>query len=141
MLRKLMIALWALAMLSSGAMAQGLYSLASWEVVSVPFSFAVGDRTLPAGTYTFQVNLERRMVVIESEDRHTLMFHVNFSDLSKEPAHGQMVFKHSGDAFILTKVRVQGSTSEADLVLGKREKQIARAERPEDNVVVLAGKR
>jgi len=138
---KLMIALWTLVMLSSAAMAQGLYTLTSWEVASIPFNFVVGSRTLPAGTYTFEVNLEKRMVIIESEDRHTLMFHVNFGELLKTPAHGQVVFKHDGEAFILTKVRAQGSTTEAELMLGKREKHIAHAPRPEDNVVVAAGKR
>lgn len=141
MLKKSMIALWTLVVLSSGAMAQGLFAQTSREVASIPFNFAVGDRTLAAGTYIFAVNLEKRVMLIESEDRHALMFQVNFGDLTKAPVHGQVVFKHSGDAFILTKVRLQGSTNEAKLVPGKREKQIAQVNRPEDNVVVAASKR
>ncbi len=36
--------------------------------VTVPFEFAAGDKVLPAGAYTVQVNPERGSVVLRGED-------------------------------------------------------------------------
>jgi hypothetical protein len=49
--------------------AQSIYTLTNRQIASIPFRFSVGNMVLPAGNYTFSVNLQKQIVVVQDEDR------------------------------------------------------------------------
>jgi hypothetical protein len=108
---------------------QSIYSLTNRQIASIPFRFSVGDMVLPAGTYTFLVNLQKQIVVVQDEDRKAWMFQFNVGEATTA-SRGQVVFGHyDPDLFVLQRLRLNGSTVEVRLVPGKIEKEIARAEK------------
>jgi hypothetical protein len=110
---------------------QSIYNLTTRQIASIPFRFAVGNMVLPAGTYTFDINLQKQIVVVQGEDRKAAwMFRFNSWDARTPASHGQVVFGHyTPDLFVLQRLRLDGSTVEARLVPGKIEKEITRAEK------------
>lgn len=126
---------------SAAAVAQTLFTLNNGQIASIPFRFTVGDRTMPAGTYIFEVNREHGVAVLEDEERRPLMFFVDFGETRKASPTGQIVFRHYGDEFFLKKVRLLGSTSEVLFRTGPLEKQLAKADHAADDTVVQASVR
>ena len=110
---------------------QSIYNLTTRQIASIPFRFAVGNMVLPAGTYTFYINLQKQIVVVQVEDRKAAwMFRFNTWDASTPASHGQVIFGHyTPDLFVLQRLRLDGSTVEARLVPGKIEKKITLAEK------------
>ena len=130
MLKKLMLVVAVLLACSILGNGQSIYSLTNRQIASIPFRFSVGNMVLPAGTYTFLVNLQKQIVVVQGEDRKARMFQFNVAESSTPASHGQVVFGHyDPDLFVLERLRLDGSTVEARLVPGKIEKEIARAEK------------
>ena len=130
MLRKLMLVVAVLLACSILGSSQSIYTLTNREIASIPFRFSVGNMVLPAGNYTFLVNLQKHIVVVQDENRKAWMFQFNAEDASTPASHGQVVFGHyDPDLFVLQRLRLNGSTVEARLVPGKIEKEIARAEK------------
>lgn len=115
---------------------QSIYSLTNRQIASIPFRFSVGNMVLPAGTYTFLVNLQKQIVVVQDKDWKAWMFPFNVGEASTA-SHGQVVFGHyDPDLFVLQRLRLNGSTVEVRLVPGKIEKEIARAEEAGPAVVL-----
>ena len=115
---------------------QSIYTLTNRQIASIPFRFSVGDMVLPAGTYTFLVNMQKQIVVVQDKDRKAWMFQFNVGEASTA-SHGQVVFGHyDPDLFVLQRLRLNGSTVEVRLVPGKIEKEIARAEEAAPAVVL-----
>jgi hypothetical protein len=130
MLKKLTLVAAVLLACSILGNAQSIYSLTNRQIVSIPFRFSVGDMVLPAGTYTFLVNLQKQIVVVQDEDRKAWMFQFNVEEASRPASHGQVVFgNYDPDLLVLQRLRLNGSTVEVRLVPGKIEKEIARAEK------------
>ena len=130
MLRKFMLVVAVLLACSILGNAQSIYSLTNREIASIPFRFSVGNMVFPAGNYTFVVNLQKHIVVVQDENRKSWMFQFNSEDASTRASHGQVVFGHyDPDLFVLQRLRLDGSTLEARLVPGKIEREIARAEK------------
>jgi hypothetical protein len=142
MLKKLMLVVASLLASSILGNGQSIYNLTNRQIASIPFRFAVGNMVLPAGTYTFDINLQKQIVVVQSEDRKAWMFQSNNWEASTPAPHGQVVFGHyDPDLFVLQRLRLDGSTVEARLVPGKIENVITRAQKAGRTVVVLASTR
>jgi hypothetical protein len=77
----------------------------------IPFSFNVGNRTLPAGDYTVKVlnpNSDRRVLQIRSKDgRLSALIHANDST-SKNPNDAKLVFNRYGDTYFFAKAQMAG---------------------------------
>jgi hypothetical protein len=72
-------------------------------VSNVPFEFAVGGVTLPAGVYTLgKAEANSGLVLIRSQDRGALLLPITFDEASVGRA--QFDFEHVGDRYFLSKV-------------------------------------
>ena len=141
MTRKLATLAAALCILSLLGFAQARFTLSSSHVVTVPFSFVAGNRTMAAGTYNLQVDTEKQIVVLRGENQPPLVMLANREELQRPAAHSQLIFQRYGSQYALKNIRLQASAEGESLVLGPLEKEIARSEKAAETVVVQAGTR
>ena len=127
--------------LSLMGFAQTRFTLVNTQIVTVPFSFAAGNRTMSAGTYNVQVDTEKQIVVLRGENQPALMLLANREELRKPAAHSQLIFQRYGSHYVLKNIHVQASAEGESLVPGTLEKEIARNEKAAETVAVQAGTR
>jgi hypothetical protein len=106
--------------------------------VSVPFGFIAGDRSLPAGDYSVQVNPERGSVVLHQEGQSPLILLTNQRESTNTPPRGKLVFKRYGANFFLSEVWNQDNATGQALTPSAAEKEMARHKQPEQILVVQA---
>ena len=106
--------------------------------VSVPFGFVAGDKFLPAGDYSVQVNQERGTVVLRQEDQSPLMILTIRKESRSVPQRGRLVFQRYGTSFFLAEVWNQDNSTGQTLAPSAREKEMARHKQPEQILVVQA---
>src|SRR6266498_1595955 len=104
--------------------------------VSVPFGFVAGDKFLPAGDYSVQVNQDRGTVVLRHEDQSPLMILTIRKESRSVPQRGRLVFQRYGTSFFLAEVWSQANATGQTLTPGAREKELARHKQPEQILVV-----
>ena len=106
--------------------------------IVIPFTFTVGDKLLPAGDYTVQVNQERGTVVLRHEGQSPLMILTNRKESRSAPQRGNLIFKRYGLSFFLSEVWSQGNDTGQTLIPGAREKETARNAPAEQLLAVQA---
>ncbi len=106
--------------------------------VTVPFAFAAGDKLMPPGDYTVQVNVERESVVLRGEGHKPLMLLTIRKESRSAPQRGKLVFQRYGTSFFLAEVWSQDNATGATLAPSAREKELARNKQPEQILVVQA---
>lgn len=106
----------------------------------VPFTFTVGDKSLPAGDYTVRIlnpTSDRKTLQIRSEDgRVSAMVQtlgVN-SALAKET---KLVFRRYGEQYFFAQAQMAGDTTSLAATKTRAERATQRAmKRPDSNTVV-----
>ena len=106
--------------------------------VSVPFGFIAGDKSLPAGDYSVQVNPERGSVVLHQEGQSPLILLTNQRESTNTPPRGKLVFKRYGANFFLSEVWNQDNATGQALTPSAAEKEMAHNKQPEQILVVQA---
>ena len=106
--------------------------------VTVPFEFAVGDKLLPAGDCTVQLNPERGTVVLRGEGQKPLMLLTARKESRSAPQGGKLVFQRYGTSFFLNEVWSQDNSTGQTLAPSAREKEMAREKQPQQMLVLLA---
>ena len=104
--------------------------------VTVPFEFAAGDKVLPAGDYTVQVNPERGSVVLRGEGHRSQILLTIRKESRTVPVLGKLVFQRYGASFFLAEVWSQNNATGATLAPSSREKELARKKQPDRKSVV-----
>jgi hypothetical protein len=75
-------------------------------------SFVIGDKTLPPGDYTFRVESNTDLGVMEVQSQngeHVAQFNIRQSVDNHRPKHSELVFRKIGDTEFLSKVYEAGS--------------------------------
>ena len=106
--------------------------------VSVPFGFIAGDKSLPAGDYSVQVNPERGSVVLHQEGQSPLILLTNRRESVNTSPRGKLVFKRYGANFFLSEVWNQDNATGQALTPSDAEKEMAHKKQPEQILVVQA---
>ena len=106
--------------------------------VTVPFAFAAGDKLMPPGDYTVQVNVERESVVLLGEGHKPLMLLTIRKESRSAPQRGKLVFQRYGTSFFLAEIWSQDNATGETLAPSAREKELARNKQPEQILVVQA---
>ena len=106
--------------------------------VTIGFEFAAGDKLLPAGDYTVQLNPERGTVVLRGEGQKPLMLLTARKESRSAPQRGKLVFQRYGTSFFLAEVWNQDNSTGQTLAPSAREKEMAREKQPQQFLVVLA---
>jgi hypothetical protein len=95
----------------------------------IDHSFLIGDKTLPPGDYTFRVEENSDLGVMEVQNKsgeHVAQFNVRRSVDNHRPKHSEIVFRKFGDTEFLSKVYEAGSKTGVSLTeTSKQEAQLA----------------
>jgi len=93
--------------------------------VTVPFSFVAGNKNLPAGDYTIELNRENHSVIFRSEDpsgNNAVMLATN-SEGGANPDKTYAIFQRYGAHYFLASVWREGVGQ--TLIPGKLERELA----------------
>jgi hypothetical protein len=80
-------------------------------VAQVPFEFMVANKTVPAGEYTVQAfTMDGNTLMIRNQEAKVgLVSPSSQSEGKQEASHYALVFKHYGDRYFLSGIKLQGS--------------------------------
>ena len=91
---------------------------------NVPFDFAVGDRLLPAGSYTI-ASLNSDVIVIQSRDHQISLMAITSPDSNESVHGGKLVFDKYGDQYFLSEVLCPTAAISASLPKSRLEKKVS----------------
>jgi hypothetical protein len=99
----------ALVVLSGMAAAQ--LADGSRMVTQVPFEFTVASKVVPSGQYVVEaLNASSNTLMIRNRDAKVNLFLISSRDEIKQPAsHYALVFKHYGDSYFLSGIKLKDS--------------------------------
>jgi hypothetical protein len=96
---------------------------------NIPFNFAVGNKTLPAGTYDIRTisSGDSKTLRLQSRDGNTSMMVNSNAAESLAPANEtKLVFNQYGNQYFLSQIWVNGETRGRQLLKSSREKEVGR---------------
>jgi hypothetical protein len=106
--------------------------------VEVPFAFAAGKTTLPAGTYVVKALAANTLLVRSLDGEHASIV----TTISVEPAgdlgRSEVAFNRYGDSYFLAQVRPAASTQYYGVPTTKEEERLARESSGPDVVTLRA---
>jgi len=118
-----LISLLSLLLVAGSAIAQTIHVRAN-----IPFNFAVGNKTFPAGTYDVGTigNGNTKVLLLQSRDSNSSMMVGSNATQNLEPANKtKLVFNQYGDRYFLSQIWVVGETRGHQLQKSSREKEVA----------------
>jgi hypothetical protein len=95
---------------------------------NVPFSFTIGEKTVPAGTYMVgRLGHSPELVILRTGDGKPCTI---LTSNSVENRHGanktKLVFNHYKDQYFLSEIWIEGATSGRRMLRSTRETELAR---------------
>jgi hypothetical protein len=96
---------------------------------NIPFNFAVGNKTLPAGTYDVRTisSGDSKTLLLRSRDSNASIIVNSNAAETLEPANNtKLVFNQYGNRYFLSQIWLSGSTLGRQLPKSSREKETAR---------------
>ena len=89
--------------------------------VTVPFSFMVAGRSLPAGDYRVDMDMSRTLVTLSADNSKSTMF-LTVRASQMENARSYLRFHRYGERWCLEQVAINGVVEEVPMA--KRDKQV-----------------
>jgi hypothetical protein len=107
----------------------------------IPFTFAVGDKTLAAGVYTVSIlnpASDRQALQIRSEDGHVsaIVQTLRVNDASGDKA--KIVFRRYGDSYFFANAQLAGESTSLAATKTRAERATQRALRQRGNGIAVA---
>jgi hypothetical protein len=93
---------------------------------NVPFNFAVGSTTLPAGTYNIQNVTNTQALLVKSQSGEASMIAGTNSAEGARSAKSKLVFHKYGSQYFLAEIWTQGSELGRQVPPSNREKELAK---------------
>ena len=107
--------------------------------INVPFSFAAGDQSLPAGEYlVLTVTPERSIRIASTDGKHTAVVNTLPNYASAPSANSRLVFHRYGDEYFLTQVWTAGQNVARNPLSTKRAMEIASSGGKPQTFTILA---
>lgn len=134
-----LISLLSLLLVAGSAIAQTIHVRAN-----IPFNFAVGNKTFPAGTYDVGTigQSDTTVLLLQSRDSNSSMMVGSNPAQNLKPADKtKLVFNQYGNRYFLSQIWVVGETRGHQLPKSSREKEVATElaqDRTQQRVEVLA---
>jgi len=119
-----LISLLSLLLVAGSAIAQTVHVRAN-----IPFNFAVGNKTLPAGTYDVGTidHRDGKILLLQARDGNaSMMVGSNAAENLKPADKTKLVFNQYGNRYFLSQIWVAGETRGHQLPKTSREKEMAR---------------
>ena len=120
-----LVSLLSLVLVAGSATAQTVHVRAD-----VPFNFAVGSNTYPAGAYSVKTigDRDNRVLLLHAEDGKNSMAIISNATVNLTPADKtKLVFSRYGNQYFLSQVWVNGAIRGHQLPKSNREKEVAKA--------------
>lgn len=99
-------------------------------VVNVPFEFAVGQKTFPAGEYDIKRvthNSEKTLLIRSTDGRKSEMIITHTAEAETAQAQQtQVSFHRYGDKYFLFQIRTQGASLVRELPASRQERDLRR---------------
>lgn len=136
----MMIAL-GISAITSSVQAQGYDSVR----VKIPFEFTIGDRTLPADTYTFKRlnDNDPNLLSLRGED-HVAIANgfTNTVQAIKASAQSKLIFHKYGDRYFLSEIWIAGNDTGGQFPKSRAERELNRemarnSSQPEPTIVAI----
>jgi hypothetical protein len=118
-----LISLLSLLLVAGSAIAQTIHVRAN-----IPFNFAVGNKTFPAGTYDVGSigDGDTKMLLLQARDSNSSMMVGSNAAQNVRPADKtKLVFNQYGNRYFLSQIWVVGETRGHQLQKSSREKEVA----------------
>jgi|SRR6266850_1172996 len=110
------------------------------RVLNIPFSFIVGQKTLPAGEYTVEPNRtdSDNVWLVQSKEGHaSALFTTNTVRAGETQEEAKLVFHMYGGQYFLSQIWTAGDATGRELLTPRLERQLAK-NAIEHRVTVLA---
>lgn len=109
--------------------------------INIPFLFSADNHTLPAGTYYVRtVTPERSIALVSADGKHSLVVNDMPNYAGDPSSDSRLVFQKYGDEYFLTQVWTSGDNVARNLLISKRQYEIARrSSRPTSTTVLAYG--
>jgi hypothetical protein len=119
-----LISLLSLLLMAGSAIAQTIHVHGN-----IPFNFAVGNKTFPAGAYDVDTiaSADAKLLLLRAQDgRSSMIVGSNSAAALKRAEKTKLVFNHYGNQYFLAEVWVEGAISGRQLQTSSREKELAK---------------
>jgi len=119
-----LVSLLSLLLVAGSAVAQTVHVRAN-----IPFNFAVGNKTLPAGTYDVGTidGRDNKMLLLQGrEGNSSMIVGSNAAENVKPADKTKLVFNQYGSRYFLSEIWVNGATRGRQLPKTSREKELAK---------------
>jgi hypothetical protein len=138
MSKKIVSALAGLILLLAAASVQAGNTLSPRMHVTVPFQFAVNGKTLPAGIYVVELNIERRTVLLHTDGQPSILLLAMGKESLEVPKQSRLVFHRYGTSFFLTEVWTEGNPAGRVFAASNHEKELARKNSLDQEIILAA---
>ena len=112
------------------------------KTTSIPFSFTVGEKTLPAGEYTVEPYRRDYSLVwlVKSRDgQSSVLFNTNSVQTARTQKNGKLVFRNYGGQYFLSQIFPAGGNSGRELVVRRPKDVLANNNAEGDTITVPIG--
>lgn len=112
------------------------------KVTNISFSFMVGQKTLPAGEYTFEPNRndsDNVWLVQSSDGRVSALFATMPVRASETQEKAKLVFHKYGDQYFLSQIWTAGDIGGRELPMRRPERELAKNGVKPQTVALTAG--
>jgi hypothetical protein len=114
----------ALLAIANFAMAGTSFAQSNGVRANVPFDFTVGNKLLPAGTYTIKEQSDH-MIVIQNHDKPIAMLSLVNGDSNRSPNGGKLKFHRYGSQYFLSEILCDQANMNLQVPTSKTEKTTA----------------
>ena len=111
------------------------------KITNIPFSFIVGEKTLPAGEYTVEPNRRDydKVWLVQSRDGHSSALITTMPVRASETQEKtKFVFHKYGDQYFLSQIWTPGGNSGRELLMPRVERELAKNAIERRTIVVAA---
>jgi hypothetical protein len=122
--------------------ASSVYAQSQRIRINIPFSFAVGQKSFPAGEYTVEPNTKNSLNVwlLEGEQgKDAIVFTTNSVRSGRNNEESKLVFAKYGDQYFLSQVWTAGDQNGRELNVTSSEKQLVQNGIRRETVVLASG--
>ena len=122
--------------------AASVHAQSSRSSITIPFSFTVGQETLPAGEYTLEPNRKDsdNVWLIQSKTGNdSVLFTTSSVWTTKTQEKGRLVFNKYNGRYFLSQIWNSGDNSGRELRITRSERELAKNGVQREKVVVAGG--
>ena len=114
----------ALLVIANFAMAGTSFAQSKVVRANVPFDFTVGDKLLPAGTYTIKETSDH-LIMIRNHDKPIAVISLVNGDSRNSPNGGKLMFHRYGSQYFLSEILCDQANMNLQVPQSKTEKKTA----------------